>query len=605
MINFCDSVSYSLSGAISQRYGAYKAVSLTSISGEQYITTSGSAVSFYVDASSHHYFSYSCDFFVSGVNTYPFNIAGIKPTVGFGQTHVSGSFAVRVNSNHSITITTPDNQRLNSTANDASVAAWSSHSGLVNVSGGLNRLAYYINLADKTQSMIYLNGRFYNSPEVPALTPTSGYGVVFGNAQGRARVLYKNIVVRAKTTGEGSFTQPLTHNWNVGWMPPSSTNSGGFTPVGFGTNHECMSGVGDGSGFIYSVAPTSIVRDNYELRAPSHYGNVGISGLQVNLGGSTDSGLTGVLMSGDTAIYQFPATTGTTHVYTYKHYLGTSSEASESPKWTQTAVDNLNLGLTYYAFALDSLSVNPKVALSVRQTRVSYTGSCMRVRRDTDNAEQDIGFVNEYVDVSAISSFVGTGNGFVATWYDQGPSGNHYYQSTALSQPKIFETGVMLTGGNGKLTLDFSSNKMLYPHSTFSDDPPASYACILAKPTANSNSVVLMSGGMDYWFLLYDAAWYIGNGATTITNPTANQYNLWMGRVDTSGSTVKRHKNGGASLGSSITLAELGTPGLGYTSFNSDFKIHEMIFWVNYLSDADANFYGPYGAYYGLTWGNV
>lgn len=84
----------------------------------------------------------------------------------------------------------------------------------------------------------------------------------------------------------------------------------------------------------------------------------------------------------------------------------------------------------------------------------NYTGSCIRVRRSSDNTEQDIGFdVNGDLDESALLSFVGTGvsdNGFVTTWYVQGFTNdptNIYNQNlantTASSQPKIVVAGAV------------------------------------------------------------------------------------------------------------------------------------------------------------------
>jgi hypothetical protein len=67
------------------------------------------------------------------------------------------------------------------------------------------------------------------------------------------------------------------------------------------------------------------------------------------------------------------------------------------------------------------------------------------VRRSSDNTEQDIGFVasapNAIVDTAAISSFIGTGNGFVTKWYDQSTNGRDAMQTTAARQPLIATVG--------------------------------------------------------------------------------------------------------------------------------------------------------------------
>ena len=47
---------------------------------------------------------------------------------------------------------------------------------------------------------------------------------------------------------------------------------------------------------------------------------------------------------------------------------------------------------------------NAAAAYSVRLLRTAYTGSAIRVRRSSDNAEQDIGFVSGSLDTSSLTS---------------------------------------------------------------------------------------------------------------------------------------------------------------------------------------------------------
>jgi len=60
---------------------------------------------------------------------------------------------------------------------------------------------------------------------------------------------------------------------------------------------------------------------------------------------------------------------------------------------------------------------NAAVAYSLRKLRTAFMGSAIRVRRSSDNTEQDIGFVNNELDTSSLTTFCGAGNGFVTTWY--------------------------------------------------------------------------------------------------------------------------------------------------------------------------------------------
>lgn len=88
-------------------------------------------------------------------------------------------------------------------------------------------------------------------------------------------------------------------------------------------------------------------------------------------------------------------------------------------------------------------SYTAAVGYSLRKLRTAYSGSAVRVRRSSDNAEQDIGFASGSLDTASLLSFCGAGNGFVTTWYDQVGSTNAT-QATAGSQPQIVDAGSLI-----------------------------------------------------------------------------------------------------------------------------------------------------------------
>jgi hypothetical protein len=105
-----------------------------------------------------------------------------------------------------------------------------------------------------------------------------------------------------------------------------------------------------------------------------------------------------------------------------------------------------------YAYLLDDYS-GAAAAYSLRLLRSAYTGHAIRVRRASDNTEQDIGFVSNELDTSALTTFCSGTNGFVKTWYDQSGNGRDVTQSTAGSQPQIVISGSVILE-NGKPTID-------------------------------------------------------------------------------------------------------------------------------------------------------
>ena len=113
-------------------------------------------------------------------------------------------------------------------------------------------------------------------------------------------------------------------------------------------------------------------------------------------------------------------------------------------------------GVAPYVGLLDSYP-GASAAYSVRLLKSDYTGSAIRVRRSSDNAEQDIGFSGGNLDTSALTSFCGAGNGFVTTWYDQSGNGYNTTQGTAANQPQIVSSGSVLTT-NGKPSANFDGS---------------------------------------------------------------------------------------------------------------------------------------------------
>lgn len=103
-------------------------------------------------------------------------------------------------------------------------------------------------------------------------------------------------------------------------------------------------------------------------------------------------------------------------------------------------------------------------AYSLRNLSSTYTGALIRVRRSSDNAELDIyGTYQGNLDTATLLSFVGSGSGYVTTWYDQSGNGRNATQATAASQPRIVNAGVLETQ-NGKPVVNFirgSSNYVI------------------------------------------------------------------------------------------------------------------------------------------------
>lgn len=114
-------------------------------------------------------------------------------------------------------------------------------------------------------------------------------------------------------------------------------------------------------------------------------------------------------------------------------------------------INSYRFGIAY-EYLLDTYT-GSSVAYSLRKLSSTYSGSCIRVRRSSDNTEQDIGFVSNVLDTASLLSFVGSVDGFVTTWYDQSGNVNNSTQSTASNQFRIVSSGTIETDG-GKPALN-------------------------------------------------------------------------------------------------------------------------------------------------------
>ena len=107
-------------------------------------------------------------------------------------------------------------------------------------------------------------------------------------------------------------------------------------------------------------------------------------------------------------------------------------------------------------FLLDSYT-GATGAYSLRQLSSTATNA-IRVRRASDNTEQDIGFTNGELDTSALATFASGTDAFIRTWYSQTGSNDGTNTATG-NQPKIYDsvTGV-LVDGNSKPIAEFTSS---------------------------------------------------------------------------------------------------------------------------------------------------
>lgn len=231
---------------------------------------------------------------------------------------------------------------------------------------------------------------------------------------------------------------------------------------------------------------------------------------------------------------------------------------------------------------------NATVAYSLRKLRNAYAGPAIRVRRSSDNAETNIGFVDNVLDTATLLTFCGAGNGFVTTWYDQSGNSNHAIQATTGNQPIIVNSGTLITR-NSKPYIQASSTQFFAFTTELSTPVSNSYSYWMPyEKDTTGNQAILLASGVEYHWLDYGTLQIISNG-DSITISSSHAINtLYLINTITNFSIGAAMYRNGASIGTRGTLAGAATSRyLPSNAFRSaKITMSEFIF---YPSNQDAN----------------
>jgi hypothetical protein len=155
-------------------------------------------------------------------------------------------------------------------------------------------------------------------------------------------------------------------------------------------------------------------------------------------------------------------------------------------------------------------------AYSVRLLRTAYTGNAIRVRRSSDNTEQNIGFVAGNLDTTSLTTFCSGTNGFVTTWYDQSGNSRNATQTTAANQPQIVSSGSVIMEAS-KPTLEFNASKRLL-NTAINISQPITRLTV-GKSTNTSNAGVFVdSNTTAARNVLYNGAASLDNNGKFVAN---------------------------------------------------------------------------------------
>ena len=214
------------------------------------------------------------------------------------------------------------------------------------------------------------------------------------------------------------------------------------------------------------------------------------------------------------------------------------------------------------------------VAYSLRKLRAGQTRA-IRVRRSSDNAEQDIGFVGDELNTASLLSFCGVGDGFVHTWYDSSVNGYNATQTTQANQPQIVSSGAVITD-NGKPAIQFDGTDdtlgmsvnitMSMISSVFNWNNKTNYEAIIGSIVPGVPRHIF---GLDTSFVLYTSI------ASLFSSPSSN---YWVNGVNTltTGNGQKLTTAGSNSVTARLIMGDDTAGG-----HHSNGRIQEIIAYTN------------------------
>jgi hypothetical protein len=210
------------------------------------------------------------------------------------------------------------------------------------------------------------------------------------------------------------------------------------------------------------------------------------------------------------------------------------------------------------ALLLDTIT-DALIYVDLKKQRTAYSGSCIRVRRSSDSAEQDIGFVSNVVDTASLLAFCGAGSGYVVTFYDQSTNGYNLTQSNASKQPRIVNSGVVDTQ-NSKPTLIFSAAQRLFSSSIPSTATPFQ---VFSVAKFNNSAGIPYVWDIDSRALIYyNASKAMYNGTELASGSTAFTFDL-LNCLYNGGSSIFRLNASQLASGNTGSSALSGVLSLG------------------------------------------
>jgi hypothetical protein len=265
----------------------------------------------------------------------------------------------------------------------------------------------------------------------------------------------------------------------------------------------------------------------------------------------------------------------------------------------QTSIEE-NIGdyFTQNTPLLDTYS-GAAAAYSLRLLDSTYTGSAIRVRRSSDNTEQDIGFnVFGELDTVSLLAFAGAGDAFCKVWYDQSGNSNDATQTNTANQPRIVSSGAVEVE-NGKPIITRVANYQAFstPLSSF-----GSNVSVFMVTNSYPYRGTAFNGHSTGTFALHAFPSSTGAASSNVGTPTyyVNGSTASISTADDVATTY----NGIQAVSSilSLDLSSWTSFNIGVTgTYRGMYDSHEFIIWDSDQSSNRANIESNINTFYSIT----
>ncbi len=251
---------------------------------------------------------------------------------------------------------------------------------------------------------------------------------------------------------------------------------------------------------------------------------------------------------------------------------------------------------------LDALAASTSGAYGLRLLRNGHTGYCLRVRRSSDSATLDVGFVGQALDTTALLAFVGSGDGFVTIWYDQSGNGRDITQTNPAIQPRIVIAGVLQTKNGVPVINQTTSQGMSIPAAALPGGSTWTINYVAAMVAGGNKQRILSGGTTNNWLL----GWWVGEQRCVYTitggafssgiaaDNTVQIYTAIGGGSPSTNVTLTRNTTDWTSAGAAPSNSPTAGSQNFYTNGHvwgepSDCVIAEVILFPTSISGADAS----------------